>query len=78
MYGKVYLARHKSNYFIVALKKINLRKLCNSSTIKLIRRELEIHSRLVHENIIQMYGYFWDMKNLYYILEYASGNSLFS
>lgn len=38
---------------------------------------MEIQSRLNHPHILQMYGYFWDDVNLYYILEYASEGELF-
>lgn len=76
-YGKVYLAKLKKNNFIVALKVMNKEKVKMDSYIKQIRREMEIQSRLNHPNILQMYGYFWDEVNLYYILEYASEGELF-
>ena len=42
-----------------------------------IRRELEIHSHLRHENITQMYGFFFDKKRIYIIMEYVSGGELY-
>ena len=42
-----------------------------------MRREIEIHSNLRQKNIIQMYGYFWDEKKVYIILEYAVGGELY-
>ncbi len=37
---------------------------------------MEIHSHLKHPGIIQFFGFFWDAKNLYYILE-LGGKDLF-
>ena len=36
------------------------------------------HSNLRHKNILQLYGYFWDQKKFYMILEYATDGDLFS
>ena len=36
-------------------------------------REIEIHSHLQHEHIIQLYGAFEDNKHVYLVQEYASG-----
>ena len=40
-------------------------------------REVEIHKRIIHENIVRLYNHFEDEKNLYLILEYASKGTLF-
>ena len=42
------------------------------------RREIEIHSRLNHPNIVKMNGWFADDKKLYIILEYCPSGELFS
>ncbi len=42
-----------------------------------VRREIEIHSHLDHPNILKLYGYFWDAKNIYLILEYATDGELY-
>lgn len=41
-------------------------------------KEVEIHKRLHHENIVRLYNYFEDKKYLYLILEYAPKGSLFT
>ncbi|VDK47316.1 unnamed protein product [Anisakis simplex] len=43
-----------------------------------LRREIEIHSRLRHHNIIRFYNYFDDENHIYMILEYALQGSVFS
>jgi hypothetical protein len=34
-----------------------------------LRREIEIQTNLRHKNILRMFGYFWDDKRIYLILE---------
>ena len=38
-----------------------------------VEREIRIHSRLAHENIIQLYAAFEDDSNVYMVQEYATG-----
>ena len=42
-----------------------------------LRREVEIQCRLKHRNIVQLYGYFHDAKNVYLILEFITGGELY-
>lgn len=56
------------------MEKNNLK---NNNNYLYFRREIEIHSRLRHENIIRMWGYFWDEIFVYLILEYAEHGCLF-
>lgn len=42
-----------------------------------LRREIEIQSHLRQKNILRMFGYFWDEKCIYIILEYAPGGELY-
>jgi serine/threonine protein kinase len=42
-----------------------------------LRREIEIQSHLKHDNVLRMYGFFWDLKKIYLILEYAPGGELY-
>ena len=41
-----------------------------------VAREIRIHSRLDHANIIQLYAAFEDDANVYMVQEYATGNNL--
>ena len=42
-----------------------------------LRREIEIQSHLRQKNILRMFGYFWDEKRIYIILEFAYGGELY-
>ncbi|XP_035208403.1 aurora kinase C-like isoform X2 [Stegodyphus dumicola] len=42
-----------------------------------VRRECEIQSHLRHRNILRLYGYFYDEKRIYLVLEYAPGGELY-
>ena len=76
-FGRVYLAREKRSKFIVALKLLSKKKLMKNKVEVQLRREIEIQSHLNHENILKLYGFFWDDKRIYLILEYAPGGELF-
>jgi len=78
-FGHVYLAKLKSTQFICAIKVINKNKLLKESLrcINQVRREIEIQSHLHHPNILSIYNFFWDKKNVYLVIEYASGGELF-
>lgn len=76
-FGRVYLAREKKSGFIVALKILFKAEITSSNATKQVRREIEIQSHLKHENILRLYGYFYDEENVYLILEYAAKGELF-
>ena len=74
-YGQVKLVKHKKSKELFALKIISKATLQNKGLD--LMREVEIHKRLKHSNIIRLVNYFEDEENLYLILEYASRGSLF-
>lgn len=76
-FGKVYLARERQSGFIVALKLLSKRQLLENKVEIQLRREIEIQSHLNHENILKLYGFFWDERRIYIILEYAPGGELY-
>ena len=39
--------------------------------------QVEIHSRLRHENVVRMEGYFYDAQAVYLVLEYAHKGELY-
>lgn len=75
--GRVYLCREKKSKFIVALKVLNKSQLLKATVEHQLRREIEIQTHLRHKNILRMYGYFWDDKRVYLILEYAPKGELY-
>lgn len=76
-FGDVYLAREKKTKFIVAIKAIKKSQLLKAGVEHQLRREIEIQSHLRQRNILRMYGYFWDEKRIYIILEFAPGGELY-
>ena len=77
-FGQVWLAKHKKEGFICAIKIIEFSKISENVQVKNIRREIEIHLNLSHPNIISMYGYFYDSERLYCVLEYAGNEDVYS
>ena len=76
-FGKVYLAKTRNSGLIVALKVLNKKQICESKYELQFRREIEIQSHLHHKNILEFYGFFWDKKSIYLIIEYAPGGELY-
>jgi len=76
-FGKVYLARERRTKYIVALKVLSKNQLLKSGVEHQLRREIEIQAHLRHRHILRMYGYFYDNKNIYLILEYSPGGELY-
>ena len=76
-FGSVYLAREKRSKYIVAIKVLKKGQMLKNGVEHQLRREIEIQSHLRHRNILRMYGYFYDAKNIYLILEYAPGGELY-
>lgn len=76
-FGAVYLAREKKTKYIVAIKVLQKSQLLKAGVEHQLRREIEIQSHLRHRNILRMYGYFYDSKRIYLILEYSPGGELY-
>jgi len=76
-FGSVYLAREKRTKYIVALKVLRKSQLLKAGVEHQLRREIEIQSHLRNRNILRMYGYFYDSKRIYLILEYSPGGELY-
>ncbi len=68
-FGTVYLCRLREANFIVALKVLQKGQLVKSGVEHQLRREVEIQAHLRNRNILRMYGYFWDEKRVFLILE---------
>ncbi len=61
----------------VALKVLFKAPMVAANCVHNLRREVEIQHRLQHPNIVQLYGYFHDQKNVYLVLEYCPGGELY-
>jgi aurora kinase len=76
-FGSVYLAREQQTKYIVALKVLQKSQLLKAGVEHQLRREIEIQSHLRHKNILRLYGYFYDNKRIYLILEYSPRGELY-
>ena len=63
--------------YIVALKVLQKAQLLKAGVEHQLRREIEIQSHLRHVNILRLYGYFFDNKRIYLILEYSPRGELY-
>lgn len=71
-FGKVYLVREKATKLAYAMKK----QLRDITTEIMVAREIGIQKSLCHRNILRLYGYIYDDKQVYLILEYAPNGNL--
>ncbi|KAK2762758.1 spindle assembly checkpoint kinase [Arachnomyces sp. PD_36] len=76
-FGRVYLAKERSNGFVCALKVLHKSELQQGGVEKQLRREIEIQSNLRHPNILRLYGHFHDSKRVFLILEFAGRGELY-
>ena len=79
-FSKVFLYQHKKTKIKYAVKKINIPLFIEKTGNKnLIYEEINIQSKIAHPNIIRLFNYFSDKKNInmFLILEYASKGTLF-
>lgn len=71
------LAIHRRLKVKLAIKKIDKRSLANKKIKTTLMREVDIHKRLKHKNIIKLYASCEDSEFIYLILEYAEKGNLF-
>ena len=76
-FGLVYQAKEINSNITIALKMMDKNIILKYQLITLVKTEIEIQTRLNHPNIIKMYGYFYDINNIYTVSELASYGSLF-
>jgi serine/threonine protein kinase len=77
--GNVFLARNKIDEKLFAIKQIKKKKLIETgANMEIIQREILVHQRIRHENIVQLYSSYEDEKNVYLIMEYSDKGTLFN
>lgn len=59
-FGQVYLAREKNSKMVVALKVLVKEQLKAAGVAHQLKKEVEIHSRIRHNNILPLYATFQD------------------
>ena len=77
-FSKVYLYKNKYNDSLLALKKISINKILESgNNINIIQREIDIHSKIKHENIVQFYSVNKEINEVNILLEYCNKGSIY-
>jgi len=76
-FGNVVLAREKHTKFVCALKILYREQLRKANIEHQVKREIQIQYYLSHQNILKLYGYFYDEMRVFIILEYAKGGELY-
>ena len=76
-FGRVYLAKERSTGFVIALKVLHKSELKGGKVEKQVQREVEIQGSMRHPNILRLFGYFFDKKRVFLVLEYAAQGELY-
>lgn len=76
-FGKVYKVCHKKSRLIYAIKEMNKSQLKFNNMVEQVVNEVKIMYGLNHDNIIKLYNHFEDDKNIYLVIEFASGGQLY-
>lgn len=76
-FGKVKLGKHILTGEKVAVKILEKDRISDMADVERVAREIHILKLIRHPNIVQLYEIIETQKQLYLIMEYASGGELF-
>ena len=76
-FGKVKLGTHSSTGSKVAIKILEKQKIADAADIERVSREIHILKLVRHPHIIQLFEIVETTRQLYVVMEYASGGELF-
>jgi len=76
-FGVINMVKHRATGCIFALKTLWKHKLRKYNQEPQVKREIGIHLRLLHRNILRMYTWFEDEQRVFLVLEYAPGGELY-
>ena len=74
----VKLATHKNSRCRVAMKMYEKTRLNEPHKMKAVQNEISILRRLKHTNVVKIFDVIEDKRHIILVMEYASGNSLFT
>ena len=67
-FGDVYLAKNRLNNKLYAIKQMSKEKIIeNGAKLDIVTREINVHCRLIHENIVRMYSHHEDKENYFIV-----------
>ncbi len=78
-FGDLYLAHHKTDNKPYAIKHISKQRVVSEGCpLSIIYQEISIQLMLNHPNIVRLYSYYENQKDIYLIEEYLPNGNLFS
>lgn len=77
-FGHVQLAKEKRTSCTVVLKVMKKRRIERLRMRRHVEREITIQQHLRHQNVLRLFGYFWDASHIFMVLERASAGDLYS
>lgn len=78
-FGDVFLAKNKIDGKIFAIKVMEKQKVIETgAALDIVYREVAIHSRIVHPNIVKLYSHYEDENCVYLIMDYIENGTLFN
>jgi serine/threonine protein kinase len=67
-FGDVYLSKNKVDGKHYAIKQMNKSKITeHGAKLDIVVREINVHRRLIHENIVRMYSSYEDKESFYIV-----------
>ena len=75
-FGNVYCCKDKRSGKQVALKVLFKQELEACGVVRQLKREIEVHCRLRHPNVVRCYGFFVDPHRVYVVMALAQGGDL--
>lgn len=70
-FGRIVVARERQSKARVVLKAMKKRRIERLRVQRHVAHEIEIQAHLRHPNILQLFGFFWDVSHIFMILEHA-------
>jgi calcium-dependent protein kinase len=75
-FGTVKLYRHRMKGTLVAIKFVNVDRLCNTDDVNRVYTEIQVLRELKHPNIVQLLEAFPLQNQICFVMEYCSGGEL--
>lgn len=77
-FGRVHLVRSKHNSRFYAVKVLNKEKVVKMKQVEHTNSEREMLVRVRHPFLVNLWGTFQDVNNLYMVMDFVAGGELFS